>query len=144
MKFEDIFTMWEQDSNIDKTEIAEESIKIPKLHFKYYRIFCAEKMQLKQLEADLKKLRLEKYEFYTQGHTKETKDRGWELPAKGLILKGDIPMYIDSDKDMIELSLKIGVQQEKADLLENIIKSINNRGYLLKNVLDWSKFVNGG
>jgi hypothetical protein len=144
MKFEDIFVLWEKDSDIDKTEIADESIKIPKLHSKYYKIFCYEKIQLRQLEAELKKLHLEKYEFYTQGHTKETKEKGWELPAKGLILKGDIPMYIDSDKDMISLSLKIGSQQEKVDLLESIIKTINNRGYLLKTIVDWSKFINGG
>jgi len=144
MKFEDILTEWENDSQIDKTEIGDESLKIPKLHFKYYRIYVAEKTTLRNLEAQLKVLKLDKHEFYTQGHTEETRAKGWQLPAKGMILKTDLHMYMEADKDMIELSLKIGMQQEKVDALETIIKSLTNRGYWLRNALEWAKFVNGG
>lgn len=143
MTFEELLKEWDKDTFIDKTEVSNESIKIPKLHAKYYRIYVSEKLQLKKFESELKVLKLEKYEFYTQGHTKESREKGWELPARGMILKGDIPMYMDADKELIEISLKIGIQQEKVDALESIIKSINNRGFLLKSIVDWSKFVNG-
>jgi hypothetical protein len=52
-------------------------------------------------------------------------------------------MYLEADEDIIQLSLKIGIQAEKIDLLESIIKAIMNRGYNLKLVLDWEKFKNG-
>lgn len=143
MTFEELLKEWDKDTFIDKTEVSNESIKIPKLHAKYYRIYVSEKLQLKKFESELKVLKLEKYEFYTQGHTKESREKGWELPARGMILKGDIPMYMDADKELIEISLKIGIQQEKVDALESIIKSINNRGFLLKSIVDWTKFVNG-
>jgi hypothetical protein len=39
MKFEDVFASWEKDSVIDRTELADESLKIPKLHHKYYSIY---------------------------------------------------------------------------------------------------------
>jgi len=143
MKFEDIIAEWDVDSNLDRTEIDQEALKIPNLHSKYYKIYVAEKNMLRVLEAQFKSLKLQKYEFYTQGHTKETREKGWELPDKGLILKADIPMYIDADPDIISASLKIGTQQEKVEMLENIIKSLNNRGYLLKTALDFIKWTQG-
>ena len=81
--------------------------------------------------------------FYTQGPSEETNKKGWELPAKGMILKSDIPMYLDGDPDIINLSLKISYQQEKIECLESIIKSIMNRGFLIKNAIDWQKFTMG-
>ena len=144
MKIEQIFEEWEKDATIDKTELGDESIKIPKLHHKYYRVFISERLLLRKLEADLKQLKLEKYEFYTQGPSKETKDKGWELPARGVILKSDLPTYIDTDKDIVELTLKIGYQQEKLELLESIIKSLQVRGYQIKAAIDWTKFTMGG
>lgn len=144
MKIEDIFTLWETDSKIDRTELSDESLKIPQLHHKYYKIFTSERLLLRKLEADAKILKLEKYEFYTQGHTKETQDKGWELPSRGMILKADLPMYMESDKEIIELNLKIGYQLEKIELLENIIKTISNRGFQIKNAIDWNKFIQGG
>lgn len=144
MKIEDIFALWETDSKIDRTELSDESLKIPQLHHKYYKIFTNERLLLRKLEADAKILKLEKYEFYTQGHTKETQDKGWELPSRGMILKADLPMYMESDKEIIELNLKIGYQLEKIELLENIIKTISNRGFQIKNAIDWNKFIQGG
>lgn len=143
MKLEDIFSEWETDSNIDITELGEESLKISKLHHKYFRILSNERMQYKKLEAELKMLKLEKHEFYTQGPTKETMEKGWQLPAVGKILRSDVNNYIDSDREIVNLSLKIGMQLEKIDLLESIIKVIINRGYNLKVALDWEKFKMG-
>ena len=143
MKFEEIFSNWEKDSEIDKTNLADESLRIPKLHHKYYGIFVAERAVLRRLESDFKKLKLDKHEFYTQGPTEETKEKGWRMPARGLILKADIPMYMESDQDIIDLSLKIGVQQEKVEFVESIIKSLQTRNYIIKNAIDFIKFTMG-
>jgi hypothetical protein len=91
----------------------------------------------------MKQLKLDKWEFYTQGPTEETRDKGWELPAKGLILKQEMPMYMEADRDIIDLSLKIGMQQEKIDFLDSIIKSLTNRGYNIKSAIDFIKFTSG-
>ena len=53
-------------------------------------------------------------------------------------------MHMDADKDIINMNLKIAVQQEKVDVLDQIIRHINNRGYLIKSSLDWEKFKVGG
>jgi len=143
MNIDEIMSEWKTDSEIDVTELADESIKIAKLHQKYYEYLIKEKLLFKKNESDLKLLRLEKYEFYTQGHNEETLKKGWELPSKGMVIKSEIPMYLDGDKDIINLNLKISYQQEKIDLLQSIIKSLNNRGYNIKSAIDWIKFTSG-
>lgn len=143
MKIDEILDLWKEDSKVDGAEIGDEAIKIAKLHHKYYQILVNERFVLRSHEAEMKKLKLDKYEFYTQGPNEETEKKGWKIPAKGLILKADIPMYMDADDDIIRLSLRIGIQQEKIDLLESIVKTIMNRGYNLKVALEWQKFING-
>ena len=107
MNIDEIMSEWKTDSEIDVTELADESIKIAKLHQKYYEYLIKEKLLFKKNESDLKLLRLEKYEFYTQGHNEETLKKGWELPSKGMVIKSEIPMYLEGDKDIINLNLKI-------------------------------------
>lgn len=143
MKLEEIFDEWNNDVKIDKTELGDELIKIPILHNKYYKILSSERLLLKSYETKMKQLKLDKYEFFTQGPNEETEKLGWKLPPKGMVLKADLPMYMDADQDIIKLSLKIGLQQEKIEFLVSIIKSLTNRGYNLKSAVDWQKFING-
>lgn len=143
MKLENIFEMWHQDSKIDHTELSHEALRIPQLHHKYFQIYSNEKLVLRKYELDLKRLRLDKHEFYTQGPTKETQEKGWQLPPIGRVIKSDVNQYIDADKDIIHLTLKVGVQQEKIELLDSIIRSLNNRGYLIKSAIDFEKFKVG-
>jgi hypothetical protein len=60
-----------------------------------------------------------------------------------MVLKGDIPMYLDADDDIINITLKVGLQQEKIELLESIIKLVMNRNYIIRNAIDWQKFTMG-
>ena len=143
MNIDEIMVLWETDTKIDKTELGDESLNIPKLHSKYYNILIRERLSLRKLESELKQLKLDKYEFLTQGPNEETRDKGWRLPPKGMVLKSDIPMYLDADQDMIDLGLKIGLQQEKIDFLESIIKTIINRNFVIRNGIDWQKFTMG-
>lgn len=143
MKLEAIYEEWNKDSEIDMTELGNEAIKIPKLHHKYFQVYSSEKLLLRKYEAEMKTLKLAKYEFYTQGPSKETQEKGWVLPSRGIILKQEMPMYIEGDQDIINLSLRIGMQQEKVELLESIIKSLTNRGFQIKSAIDWNKFTMG-
>ena len=144
MNIDQIRELWEADSEIDKTELGDEALKIAKLHAKYMRHLSDERLLLRKLEADMKVLKRDKYEFYTLGPTKEQKMNGWELPARGMVLKQDINIYMEADKEIVELSLRIGMQQEKVELLDSILRSIMSRGYQLKTALDHLKFTMGG
>jgi hypothetical protein len=144
MKLESIYAFWAEDRKIDRMDLGEESLRISSLHQKYMEIYTNEKIILRKLDTDLKVLKLEKYEFYTQGPTNETQEKGWELPAIGKVIRSDVQQYVEADKDIIQLTLKIGIQHEKVSLLESIIKNLSNRGFQIKNAIDWIKYASGG
>jgi len=143
MNIEEIYEMWANDSEIDQTNISSESANIPKLHNKYFRVYVDEGLRLKKLKADYKKLVKLKGEYYRgELDIEELKEYGWE-PQPLKILKSDVPSYIEADDDVIKLSLRIGMQEEKVSYLESIIKMINNRGFQLKTIVDWERFRTG-
>ena len=143
MKLDDIYQEWEKDSDINRIELGDEALRIPKLHHKYFKIFTQERLTLRKLEFDLKQLKLEKYEFFTQGPTPEQHEKGWKLPPQGKILKSDANNYVDADPDVINIALRIGMQLEKIELLESVIKTLTNRGFNIKSAIEWEKFKVG-
>ena len=59
------------------------------------------------------------------------------------VLKNDLAMYISSDEEIIQLMDKIGYLEIVIKYLEGIIKSIDNRGWDIKNAIEWKKFEAG-
>lgn len=143
MTLEDIQDAWLEDSKFDRSELGNVSLDIPKLHHKYYKIFSAERLRLRKMETDFKELKRDKWEFYLDGPTEEQLELGWKLPAKGRILKTDIPQYMDSDPEIIEMTLKMSYQLEKVDFCESIIRTISNMNWVVKNAIEWERFKVG-
>ena len=131
MKLEEILSLWEKDCPMDTSELANEGARVPVLHHKYLTIYTDEKLKLRYLESNMKKLKLQKYEFYVQGPSKEDVEKGWELPARGKVLKQDVSIYVDADKNINDLQLKIDYAKEKVDATMKIIDQINQRSYLI-------------
>lgn len=143
MKLIEIQTMWEQDCQIDRVELGEESLKIAQLHSKYFKLFSEERLHLKKLELDNKILRKNKFEYYNGIMSQEDlKIRGWE-PFNLRVLKSDLNIYLEGDVDVHNAELKYEYQKEKISFLENIIKALNSRNFQIKNAIDWAKFMNG-
>jgi len=143
MTLEEIFELWEKDSSINPSELGNAALDLAKLHHKYYSLFSRERLMLKKLESEMKRLKLDKQEFYVDGPTEEQMDLGWKLPPKGRILKSDVSSYLEADNDIIKLNLKIAYQQEKISALESIIKMIHNRGFHIKSAIDFERFKVG-
>jgi hypothetical protein len=142
MTFDEIDELWSTDCVIDKSDLSLESANIPILHNKYFKIYSKERYKLRSLETELKSLKLSKFEFYTMGPNEETPS-DWKLPAQGRILKSEANQYVDTDPDAVKLNLRIYAQQEKVDYVESIIKMIMNRGFQIKSMIDWQKFISG-
>ena len=142
MKLEEIVELWNEDVKIDRTELDAESIKIPSLHNKYYKIYIQEKIKLKAEEQEHKLYYKLKHEYYTGKLSKQDLDEhGWE-PFQ-FVLKNDISIYLEADKELGDRLLKLQVQKEKVEFLESIIKTLNNRGFLLKSAIDFIRFTSG-
>ena len=109
MKLEEIQESWSSDSQIDDTELDNESLKIPELHHKYFRIFSDEKLKLVRMYSKQKELRRLKWLYYTGKLDQETLEN-LEWHVFDLDIKknrSDLEMFIESDKDILELSEKI-------------------------------------
>lgn len=144
MKLSEIEEMWGKDCVIDDIFLDRESTKDSHLlHHKYFVIFNSERKALLQLEGELKLLKIDKWEYFNGILDEERlKERGW-LPFGTKILKTNIPLYIDSDKDILNMNFKIGIQQQKVDFLKAIIEQINRRNFHIKNAIDYKKFTSG-
>jgi hypothetical protein len=141
---EEIEKMWAEDAIINETNLTQEGSKIPQLHSKYYKLYFRAVMKMNKLKADLKVLEKDKMEYYNGTMAEEDlKDRGWK-PYALKILRSDMDKYIQSDRDIINLCLKIDYYNGLAKFLEDIIRQINNRNFILKNMVDFLKFQSGG
>jgi hypothetical protein len=143
MTLDQLMEEWRKDAPIDTTELAVASMQVPELHAKYLKMYFEERRKLKSIEFQSKELSLKKYEYYNGKLSQEELDElNWE-PFMKRLMKNEIDMYLESDKDIIQSSVKIVNQKEKLAFLEEVIKNINQRNFQIKNAIDWKKFTNG-
>ncbi len=143
MKLEEILNEWNNDSKIDRIEISNESLSISQLHNKYLRIMTAESVQLRSLTHEYNKMYKLKWEYYLGILDDETlRERGW-VPMGLKILRQDLDIYLNSDEDLSKLKMKQELQKEKISVLDSIMKSISNRGFQIKNYIDYERFKVG-
>ena len=143
MKLEEIQEFWNADREIDITELANESVRIPQIDDKYLKIYIDERIRLKGLQFELTKLVRLKTDYYAGKLTQEELEKlGWEQFLERL-LKNEISTYIEADADIIKLKKNIVLLEEKIHYLDSIIKMISNRGFQIKSAIDWIKYKNG-
>ena len=143
MKLEEIQEFWNADREIDITELANESVRIPQIHDKYLKIYIDERIRLKGLQFELTKLVRLKTDYYAGKLTQEELEKlGWEQFLQRL-LKNEISTYIEADEDVIKTKKNIVLIEEKCHYLDSIIKMISNRGFQIKSAIDWIKFKSG-
>lgn len=143
MTLDQLMEEWRKDSTIDSTELGQASMKVPELHSKYLKVYFEERRKLKAHEFSSKDLFLKKYEYYNGKMSQEELDEmSWE-PFMKRLMKNEIDMYLESDKDIVQTNIRIVNQKEKLAFLEEVIKNINQRNFQIKNAIDWKKFTNG-
>lgn len=140
MNLDEIQLLWEEDSKIDPDNLHEESIKIPTLHAKYYRIYNNILLLKKIEENKYKILKKEKWMYYSG---KSEPDVYRENPFDHKVLKPDIDKYMDADEDLIKSVSKIDYYQTMLNYLESILKTILNRTYQIKNSIEFMRFTAG-
>jgi len=140
MTLEELQTQVNQDFKLDDTELDSESIKIPLLHNKYLQHLNKFSLLLKKAEYDHKLLVREKWEYYTG---KADASVYQEKPFDLKILKADVHIYIDSDEELQKADQKVAYLNVVVKYLEQVLRSINNRTFLIKNAIEWKKFTSG-
>jgi hypothetical protein len=143
MKLDQIRAMAERDINIDKTELGDESARIPQLHNKYLNMFHDERLVLSKMSVDYKILRKNKWEWMTGKMSQETLDLlKWE-PFQTRIMRQDLDLYLDADPELNEAESRLTLQKEKVEYLESLLKGISQRHWIIRNAIEWRKFTQG-
>ena len=140
MTLEELQQSVDKDFKLDDTELDTESIKIPLLHNKYLQHFNKFSLLLRKAEYDHKSLVREKWEYYTgKADPSVYKDKPFDLK----VLKADVHIYMDSDVDLQKADQKAAYLNQVVKYLEQVLRSINNRTFLIKNAIEWKKFEAG-
>ena len=141
MNLEQIQDMWQKDSVIDPDNLHDESLKIPQLHSKYYTVYNTVTLLREKARTQYNQVRLERYNYYTG---KADPDVYAEEPFPYKVREKDaIQRHLEADERLTTIDLKIRYYDATLKFLEEIIKTISNRTYQIKNAIEWHKFQTG-
>jgi len=140
MTLEELQELADKDLKINDTELDIESLKTPQLHNKYLKHLTKFKLIKSKSETEYYILRKEKWEYYTGKAPPEVYAK---LPFNLKILRTDIDKYLEADIDLMKLKQKNDYLNTVIDYLDKTIKQIGNRGFTIKNAIDWRKFTSG-
>ena len=141
LDLDSIQEMWKKDSDIDRDNLHEESLKIPSLHAKYFELYNTIFLLRKKAEQQRKNIRHERYEYFSG---KADPDVYVENPfPKKIRDKETMQKYLDADERLSGVSLKIDYYETMLKYLEEILKQVGNRTYQIKNSIEFMRFNSG-
>lgn len=143
MKLDEIIEEWRKDALFDDTELDTESLKVPSLHNKYLKIMSQARLTLRKLKIERKSLSkiLREYYLGNLNNEEDLQDINRQ-PWLHKVMKQDVKEYIDTDDEMVNLDSKIEYTEEKIEVLTEIMRMINTRGYQIKNAIEWRALTN--
>ncbi len=125
---------------IDQEKLDQESYKNQNIKPKWLEYRTRYDQLLIMRRSDHQRLWREKWEYY--GGKADAKVYAAK-PFDIKVLKTDLQMYIQSDDDILELQSKISYYESIVKYIDGVIKSIDNRGWDIRNATDWKKFEAG-
>jgi len=141
MNLDQIQEMWERDSQIDPDNLHDESLKIPQLHAKYYTVYNTITLLREKARETYNKVKLERYNYYTGKAPAEVYE---EEPFPYKVREKDaLQRHLEADEKLTKLDIKIRYYDVMLKFLEDIIKTISNRTFQIKNAIEFMKFTAG-
>ena len=129
-----------QDLRVDDEHLDTESLKNQEIKAKYLEHKSKFELLLFKAKGDYKRLYREKWEYYGgKADAKIYASKPFDLK----VLKTDLGVYISADEEIIDAENKIGYLETVVDYIKGVIKSVDNRGWDIKNAIEWKKFEAG-
>ena len=124
----------------DHENLDQEAYKNQIIKPKYLDHRSRFQLLLQKANGDYQRMYREKWEYYGgKADAKVYVAKPFDLK----VLKGDLAMYISSDEEIIKMMDKIGYLEVVVKYIDGVIKSIDNRGWDIKNAIEWKKFDAG-
>ena len=140
MTLDELKLQVQRDLKVDNEHLDTESLKNQEIKANYLDHKSRYELLLYKAKGDYKRMYREKWEYY--GGKADAKIYATK-PFDLKVLKTDLAVYITSDEDIINAENKVGYLETVIDYIKGVIKSVDNRGWDIKNAIEWKKFEAG-
>jgi len=128
------------DLKVDDEHLDTESLKNQEIKAKYLDIKSKYELLLFRAKGEYKRIYRDKWEYYGgKSDAKVYVSKPFDIK----VLKTDLSVYITSDEEIIDAENKIGYLETVVEYIKGVIKSVDNRGWDIKNAIEWKKFEAG-
>ena len=141
MTLSEIQELVRKELKINDLELDIESLRIPSLHSKYLQLLTEHSLLLKKTQGEYAVLKRDRWIHYA-GKAGGEHYQKTPFPL-GLKTKAEVDTFIEADEDIRELKGKVEYYETVVDYLQEIVKSISNRSFQIKNAIEWRKFEAG-
>jgi hypothetical protein len=140
MTLDELKVQVEKDLTINDERLDTESLRSQELYSKYLDYKTNFELLMHRAKGEYKVLYREKWEYYGgKADVKIYVTKPFDLK----VLKTDLAVYITSDEEIINAENKVGYLETIVDYIKGVIKSVDNRGWDIKNAIEWKKFEAG-
>ena len=140
MTLDEIKLQVKKDLEVDDETLDKESYKNQELYAKYLDHKTNFELLLYKAKGDYKVLFRDKWEYYGgKADAKIYVTKPFDLK----VLKTDLSIYIESDEEIIKLEHKIAYLETTIKYIDGVLRSIQSRGWDIKNAIEWKKFEAG-
>jgi len=140
MTLDELKLQVQRDLKVDNEHLDTESLKNQEIKANYLDYKSRYELLLYKAKGDYKRMYREKWEYY--GGKADAKIYATK-PFDLKVLKTDLSVYISADEEMINAENKVGYLETVVDYIKGVIKSVDNRGWDIKNAIEWRKFEAG-
>lgn len=135
---------WGIDCQIDSSRLDDASIRTANLHQKYLDALTDYKLRLFKLEKDYLRLRAIRIRYFNGQLTREElQENGWEQYQYKTPLKSEMEKMIESDDSLLAILDKQSYFKFCLEYCEEIMKSLRERNWQIRNAIEWRKFESG-
>ena len=140
MTLDELKLQVQRDLKVDNEHLDTESLKNQEIKANYLDHKSRYELLLFKAKGDYKRIYRDKWEYYGgKADAKIYVSKPFDIK----VLKTDLSVYITSDEDVINAENKIGYLETVVDYIKGVIKSVDNRGWDIKNAIEWKKFEAG-
>ena len=117
------------------------AVNNPKIHAKYLNLLLSFKNRYADAERTVRHIKRLRYDYW-MGRAPTYAYKEEPQPIK--LLKNEVAVYLDSDEKVQEARNERDRLKHIVEYLESVVQAVKSRGFDIKNMIEYRKFMAGG
>lgn len=135
---------WETDCVIDRDRLDESSIRTANLHQKYLNVLTDYRLRLFKLEKEYLEMKGLRSRYYNGQLTKdELSEKSWQQYQYKTPLKSELERLLETDDLLLAILDRQSYIKICFEYTEEIMKSLRERNWQIRNAIEFIKFQAG-